>query len=341
MGSLAYAFPTNQASGPKTDLPQAELPRIQAVNRQALTEDRQASSRYDASSQILLMTACPLPGPIPSLTGWTMTRVLTFAGRGYQQLMAGLGILFVTVLAAAAVLTRLTMRWSRHVGRIEAALQGHDVAALPVLPETGEREFDRIVMALNEAGLRLTKTRQQADQLARQVATGERLAAIGRVAAGVAHEIRNPIAAMRLKAENGMAGDAERKDQALSMILGQIERLDALLRRLLSMTERDKPRPESVAVRSLLEACVAAHADFAGAKRVTLKCSTEGEEARFDPDQMRRALDNLVLNAIQAAPPDSEILIAARHDAESLVLSVRDEASDHHLTFVSICSSPS
>jgi signal transduction histidine kinase len=325
MGSLAYAFPTYQGSGPKTDLPQAELPRIQAVNRQALTEDRQASSRYDASSQILLVTACPLPGPIPSLTGWTMTRVLTFAGRGYQQLMAGLGILFVTVLAAAAVLTRLTMRWSRHVGRIEAALQAHDVAALPVLPETGERELDRIVMALNEAGRRLTKTRQQADQLARQVATGERLAAIGRVAAGVAHEIRNPIAAMRLKAENGMAGDAERKDQALSMILGQIERLDALLRRLLSMTERDKPRPESMAVRSLLEACVAAHADFAGAKRVTLKCSTEGEEASFDPDQMRRALDNLVLNAIQAAPPDSEILIAARHDAESLVLSVRDE----------------
>jgi signal transduction histidine kinase len=231
------------------------------------------------------------------------------------------------VLAAAAVLTRLTMRWSRHVGRIETALQAHDVAELPVLPETGERELDRIVMALNEAGRRLVKARQQADQLARQVANGERLAAIGRVAAGVAHEIRNPIAAMRLKAENGMAGDAERKDQALSMILGQIERLDALLRRLLSVTERDKPRPESVAVRPLLEACIAAHADLADAKRVTLECNAEDEKARFDPDQMRRALDNLVLNAIQAAPRDSEILVTARYDAESLVLSVRDEGA--------------
>src|SRR5436309_1298757 len=62
-GSLAYAFPTYQGSGPKTDLPQAELSRIQAVNRAALAEDRQASSRYDAASQILLVTACPLPGP--------------------------------------------------------------------------------------------------------------------------------------------------------------------------------------------------------------------------------------------------------------------------------------
>jgi signal transduction histidine kinase len=326
-GSLAYAFPTYQGSGPKTDLPQAEFPRIQAVNRAALAEDRQANSRYDASSQILLVTACPLPGPIPSLTAWTMTRVLTFAGRGYQQLMAGLGILFATVVAATAILTRLTMTWSRHVRQIETALQAHDVADLPVLPATGEGELDRIVTALNEAGRRLANVRLQADQLARQVATGERLAAIGRVAAGVAHEIRNPIAAMKLKAENGVAGDGQRKDQALSMILGQIERLDALLRRLLSVTEHDNPRRESVVVRRFLETCITAHADLARAKRITLECRTDDEEASFDPDQMRRALDNLVLNAIQAAPPDSEILVAARHDAESLVLSVRDEGA--------------
>src|SRR5712671_5730426 len=47
-GSLAYAFPTYEGSGPKTDLPAAELGRIQAVNRAALAEDRQVSSRYDA-----------------------------------------------------------------------------------------------------------------------------------------------------------------------------------------------------------------------------------------------------------------------------------------------------
>ena len=128
--------------------------------------------------------------------------MLTFAGGSYQLLMAGLGVLFATVLAAAAFLTPLTMNWSRHVAQIETALQTHDIAELPTLPATGERELDRIVTALNEAGQRLADARQRADQLARQIATGERLAAIGRVAAGVAHEIRNPIAAMRLKAEN-------------------------------------------------------------------------------------------------------------------------------------------
>lgn len=120
VGSLAYAFPTYQGADPKTDVPQAELPRIQAVNRTALGEDRQANARYDATSQILLLTACPLPGPIPARTAWTMTRVFTLAGRSYRQLMAGLAILFGTVLAAAALLTRLTITWSRHLRRSRA-----------------------------------------------------------------------------------------------------------------------------------------------------------------------------------------------------------------------------
>jgi signal transduction histidine kinase len=326
-GSLAYAFPTYQGAGPKTDLPQAELPRIQAVNRAALSEDHQASLRYDAASQILLLTACPLPGPIPGLTGWTMARVFTFAGRGYQQLMAGLAILFATVLLAAALLSRLTIKWSRHVSQIENALRARDLAELPMLHATGERELDRIVTALNEAGRRVVDARQCADQLARQVAAGERLAAIGRVAAGVAHEIRNPIAAMRLRAENAIAGDPERKRRALAMILQQIERLNALLRRLLSVTEREQPNSRCVALGPFLDACVFSNADFAATKEITLERASDKGHAYFDPAQMQSALDNLVRNAIQAAPAKSHILVATRHEAENLILSVHDQGA--------------
>ncbi len=323
--SLAYAFPTYQGAGPKTDLPAAETPRIEAANRAALTNGRLVVNRFDASTQILLIAACPLPDPARQLTGWAMTRVYTFAGRRYWLLMAGLCVLLGSTLAAAALLTRLALAWSRHVGTIEATLRAHDIAELPALPTTGERELDRIVAALNEAGRRLALARETGDALARQLATGERLAAIGRVAAGLAHEIRNPIAAMRLKAENALAGDAARKDQALASILGQVDRLDGLLRRLLSVTARDKPKTAMVQLAPFLKACAAAHEDVARAQDVSLHWRTDVEEAAFDPERLRSALDNLVLNALQAAPKRSSVQLAAARADDKLVFSVHDE----------------
>jgi signal transduction histidine kinase len=322
---LAYAFPTYQGGGPKTDEPAAELPRIGDVNRDALAEGGPVLRRYEAPSQILLIAACPLSGPVPGLTGWAMTRVFTFAGDSYRFLMAGIGVLLAAVLGAAALLTRLTLSWSRHVGRIEAALKPHEFSGLPTLPMTGERELDRIVAALNDAGRRLALAREQADDLARRLAVGERLAAIGRLTAGVAHEFRNPIAAMRLKAEGGISGDVARKDQALSSILGQVDRLDDLLRRLLSVTAREETRNAAVKLTPFLQACAAAHRELASAKGLAIEWRADVDEAKFDPNQMRNAFDNLVLNAIEAAPANSLILLAARKDGESLTLSVHDD----------------
>jgi signal transduction histidine kinase len=323
-GPIAYAYPTYQGAGPKTDMPQAELPRIQSMNAAAQTEDRQTSRRYQAATQVLLIAACPLRGPIPQLTAWTMTRVATFAGRAYQQLMAGLGVLLAAVSIATVFLIRLTVSWSGHVTRIEKTLQANEVAELPPIEPTGEKELDQIIDALNLAGHRLASTRQHAEDLASQVAGGERLAAIGRVAAGVAHEIRNPIAAMRLKAENALLADAPRQKEALTMILGQIERLDRLLQRLLSLTDRDPPQRETAFIRSLIESCALEHTEQADSLAVRIKTSIHADTAKLDAEQIRRALDNLVLNAIEAAPSGTEILISARIEGDTLHLSVHD-----------------
>jgi signal transduction histidine kinase len=326
-GLMAYAYPTYQGAGPKTDMPQAEASRIRSINAAAQAEDRQLSRRYGAATQVLLLAACPLRGPIPQLTAWTMTRVVTFAGRAYQQLMAGLGVLLAAVVVATILLVRLTIAWSRHVMRIEKSLQTNDVMRLPPIDATGEKELDQIIDALNLAGRRLADTSERAEQLARQVASGERLAAIGRVAAGVAHEIRNPIAAMRLKAENALLADAPRQQEALSMMLGQIERLDRLLTRLLSLTDRDPPRRRTASVRPVVEACAQGHLDLALAKGVTIETMVLVEHATFDAEQIRRALDNLVLNAIEAAPIHSKILLSAQLQGDHLKLTVHDEGS--------------
>jgi signal transduction histidine kinase len=323
-GAVAYAYPSYPGAGPKTDMPQAEASRIRAINAAAQAADRQASRQYRAATQVLVLAACPLRGPIPQLTAWTMTRVVTFAGRAYQQLMAGLGVLLAAVMVATILLIRLTVTWSHHVARIEKELQADDVVRLPPIEPTGEKELDQIIAALNLAGRRLADTSERAEHLALKVASGERLAAIGRVAAGVAHEIRNPIAAMRLKAENALLADAPRQNEALSMMLGQIERLDRLLTRLLSLTDRDPPQRQSTSIRTLIGAVVLEHSERATDRGLTITTDIQANTANLDAEQIRRALDNLVLNAIEAAPAQSQIVLGAHIQGDTLHLSVRD-----------------
>jgi signal transduction histidine kinase len=213
------------------------------------------------------------------------------------------------------------------VSGIQTALAVRDLADLPPIPTTGEQELDRIVTALNDAGRRLGESRFRAEQLARQVATAERLAAIGRVAAGVAHEIRNPIAGMRLKAENALAKGSERYGDALLVILSQIERLDRLLSRLLNITEPEHPRVEKVDVASLLDRCLGTVRELAQARGLRLESYTNVETALVDPELVLRAVNNLLLNAIQAAPERSMIRLTAAKENDQLVFSVLDEGA--------------
>jgi len=322
-GSLAYAFPSYEGTGPKTDLPAAELTTIRQVNAEALRTSRPASIRQPGRSQVLLVHACPLRGPLQGATGWTMTRTFTAEGPAYNQLLAGLLVLALTIFGSAVWLARLLLSWSRKIALIENALgdRGRGSVDLPKLPPTGEQELDRLVDALNSTGERLSLERQRAT-------AAERLAAVGRLSAGLAHEIRNPIAAMRLKAENAMASrDVSRKDTSLEAILQQIARLDALLRDLLEMTQARDPKFADVELPSFLQRTVEAHRELAAGKGLTLEIGTpelHNPLPRFDSSQMQGALDNLILNSIQNTPTGGSVVVDALRRNGNLLLRVVD-----------------
>ncbi len=326
-GPLAYAYPTYEGGGSKFDLPAAEQNRIRAANEQAAREEQPAARQWGSSSQALLLQACPLGGPIPDLTAWAMTRVR--AAPGYARLRLGLGVLLALVLASSGWLTWLVTVWSRHVRTIETALARHDPDAILVLRPTGERELDRIVTALNESGHRLAEARRRSDELAARVATSERLAALGRVAAGMAHEIRNPLAAMRLRAENALAaGDDSRLRRALTDVLGQVTRLNALVTELLAMTQNRETRPVPVDLAEFLAACTEQHRETAAARGVALMAQVgQGSwvgTARLDPEIVGRILDNLLLNAIRHTPEGGRVEVAATEMGDRLRITVAD-----------------
>ncbi|MCP1973085.1 sensor histidine kinase [Bradyrhizobium elkanii] len=325
-GSLAYAFPSYEGTGPKTDLPAAELSTIREVNAEALRSGRPAGLRQPARSQVLLVQACPLRGPIQGTTAWTMTRAFTAEGPAYNQLLTGLVVLGLTIFGSALWLARVLFFWSRKIAVLEKALGKNEDRSidLPRLPRTGEPELDRLVDALNLTGERLAQEQRRAS-------TAERLAAVGRLSAGLAHEIRNPIAAMRLKAENALAtSDDARKKTALEAILKQVARLDTLLSNLLQMTQAGEPKSMDVELSSFLQSTIEPHQELAAANGLSLETGTAAPNnplPRFDPSQMQRALDNLILNAIQNTPAGGRIIVDALREQDKLLLSVTDSGA--------------
>jgi signal transduction histidine kinase len=104
-----------------------------------------------------------------------------------------------------------------------------------------------------------------------------------------------------------------------------VDRLDGLMRRLLNVTERDEPRPSSIAVRDFLARHAEAYAEIATNARLSLAVTGTDDRMLFDPDLIGRALDNLILNAVQAAPPRSVVRIDGRHVDDWFVLAVHDD----------------
>ncbi len=280
--------------------------------------EQTATTRIAEGPATILLDACPLRGPVAGLSAFAFARVE--APPGQNQLRLGLAVLLALVLGMTALLSALVGGFARRVAGIESALAGHVEGTLPRLSRTGEQELDRIVVALNTAGDRLEAAHRQSDALAGRVAQAERLVALGQVAAGVAHEIRNPIAAMRLKAENALFGDDTRRRAALDSILAQIDRLDRLLGELLTMTQRRDPAPVPTAFPDFLEAIAVDHR----LPGVTLNAESPPFVAQVDPELLRRALDSLVQNAVRHTPRAGVVTLQAELSAGTLRLTVAD-----------------
>jgi signal transduction histidine kinase len=323
-GSLAFAFPTaarhGVSAGFPASLPDAERDAVAALASQSVDSEQSTQRAVSAESGRIELAACPLGGPIGGLAAWTMLRVPPV---GSDTLRLGLGVLLLLLLGIAVWVARLTTRWGRHVSAIETALQNPS-SGLPSLAPTGEPELDRVVAAINQAGRHLTEARAAAEASAAQAAKAERLASLGRVAAGIAHEIRNPIAAIRLRAENALAGDETRQRPALEASLVQVARVDRLVSELLAMTQRRTPVPAQVALRPFLSALADQHRR---PETASILVEADGSHASFDAELIGRALDNLLLNALRHTRPDGCVTLRADRAQGWLRLGVSDTGS--------------
>ena len=325
--SLAYAFPTHDGPSQKKDLPQAELGQIQQVIHDSLDAHSPRDHRYDGESSSILLKASPLPGPPPDLTVWAMTRVPLDLERSYRRLSFGLAGLLLLALGSGIWLLSSLRRWTRRVSLLEEAIASTPLEELPPLSPTGERELDRVVAAFNRLNARLKAAHENSARLSRDLARSDRLATLGRMAAGLVHEIGNPLAAMRLRSENALAAEPERARAALEAMLPQLSRLEELLAALRLLTRTAEIRPQPIALLSFLQARLEEVAPSASRAEVVLDLDPQpaGDvHLDFDDRSLARAVDNLLLNAIQHTPPGGRVSLGAEITADSCRLVVKD-----------------
>lgn len=269
---------------------------------QAERDDRAVQGAVAAGPATLAIATCVLPGPWPGLVGWVASPGGGRVGEGLPAMLfaaahpglgLGVGALLLLILGIGLWSSRLLLAWRRALARLEAAVRG--TAGKATLRPAGEPGLDRVIAALNETALRLEAAQ------AREAAAS-RLAALGRVAAGVAHEVRNPIAAIRLRAENAIAGSEQRRAAALPAILEQVSRLERLTHALLDMTTQHGAVPLACDLRALCGRIASARLAQSGrAGEIALDLQVMTGEARLDEALLEASLGNLVLNAAQHA----------------------------------------
>lgn len=191
--------------------------------------------------------------------------------------------------------------------------------------------------SLDRTTTQLNAVYQELQQNFERMKRSERLYAIGQLSAGLAHEVRNPLASIGGAAAilRKNSGSDERREEFLEIIEKETLRLNRLLTNFLEFA-RPRPLQYQVAeVSPILESVVGLAAHAMGRQPIQLRIDSGPALPAIacDPEQIKQVLLNLTINSVQAMPDGGEIVLSTRVDGGRVVIDVKDQgpgiSADH------------
>jgi signal transduction histidine kinase len=239
-----------------------------------------------------------------------------------------LGVFLVGTALSAGLATRFT----RPVRRLDTAIHQLSEGDMEVqVPVRGRDEMARLGRAFNEMAAKLRSSRERAREMTRR----EKLSALGRLAAGVAHDVRNPLHSIGLTLQHLQDAcrpeDDDRAqdfDRSVSIIRGEIHRLDKLVANFLHFARSDRLERAPVSLGDLARETV--HLVEKEAERRGIEIEVVVDDAvptvQADAESIRASILNLVLNGFEAMPDGGSlrIRVAAVARDNEVVLEVID-----------------
>jgi len=239
----------------------------------------------------------------PGTATWLLpTLIVTALGGGLASLVAR------RIVSPLATLTR----WLPNLDRDDPE---------PLPPQVTDRadEIGTLARSLEESGRRL----REEVALRRQ---SERLAALGRIATSLAHEVRNPAAAIRLHADLLAGTMGPEETGTLDLIRDEVDRITDLVNQWLFVARSAPPRMERHDLADLVRRVLHRLAPQFEYANVTATISnSDSAPINADGPRVEQVLRNLFINAMQAMPEGGAIRTEIRLDGGRTILEIRDE----------------
>jgi len=205
--------------------------------------------------------------------------------------------------------------------RSEDEYNDDDIELFRTVSEYVAIALEYIVKPYEEVKERFETTEKKLFETEKQLERSQRLASLGTVAAGVAHEIRNPLAVISLKTQN--LPDTEELRDFKNIVIANTERATAIIKQMVMLSKPKERKEIEINLNELIDATLKL---FAISRIRLILDLKELPLIKCDPDEMRQVFINLIDNAIHAMPEGGDLTIASRYIEEPP--SVQIEISD-------------
>lgn len=192
-----------------------------------------------------------------------------------------------------------------------------------------DEDLDLLTTLANQLAIAIENARLHQAQLdaQKQLLMADKLASLGRLAAGMAHEIKNPLAAIKgmTQSLDRNPGDAETLEDFKKVVPKEIDRLDGLVDGMIQLGRPPRLLFAPVKLNELIENTLKLFEQRCRSHRIEIvRMLGELPEIKADAQQLTQVLTNLVLNAIQAMPDGGKLTITTREEERTVILAVAD-----------------